>query len=137
MEKTPPEEGEALPDIIPVSRPKVEDQIIKDPHWLSGFIAGEGCFYVQRGSEVILRFSIAQHIRDTELMESLISHLGCGRLAIDPKNYAVYLVVIKFSDIESKIIPFFTKDPFHGTKLADYIYFCKVAELIKGAHLTQ
>jgi hypothetical protein len=27
----------AFPNIIPVSRPQVEDQSIKDPHWVVGF----------------------------------------------------------------------------------------------------
>ena len=44
----------AFPYIIPMSRPLVLDQIIKDPYWLAGFTlfflifdqkkSGEGCF---------------------------------------------------------------------------------------------
>lgn len=32
----------AFPDVIPAPTPRIGDIEIKDPHWLSGFIAGEG-----------------------------------------------------------------------------------------------
>jgi hypothetical protein len=35
----------AFPDIKPAARPKVEDQLIKDPNWLAGFVSAEGCFF--------------------------------------------------------------------------------------------
>jgi hypothetical protein len=69
-----------FPDIIPVMRPKVEDILIRDPHWLAGFTEGEGCFSVviqksqttKTGFSVSLRFQLTQHIRDIVLMQSLI-----------------------------------------------------------------
>jgi hypothetical protein len=71
---------EAFPDTIPVTRPKVEDQEIKDPNWLSGFTSGEGCFIIviqksptiKTGFSVSLRFQLTQHNRDLELMQNLI-----------------------------------------------------------------
>ena len=36
----------AFPDILPIERPKVENLLISDPHWLAGFTSGEGCFLV-------------------------------------------------------------------------------------------
>jgi hypothetical protein len=36
----------AFPDTIPVMRPIVEDQEIKDSNWLSGFTSAEGCFLI-------------------------------------------------------------------------------------------
>jgi hypothetical protein len=36
----------AFPNTIPVPRPIVEDQEIKDPNWLSGFVSAEGCFLI-------------------------------------------------------------------------------------------
>ena len=58
-----------FPDIIPVSRPELVDQVIKDPHWLAGFTSGEGCFLVniskssinKSGAQVQLCFIITQH----------------------------------------------------------------------------
>ena len=37
----------AFPDTIPVTRPSVVDQGIKNPHWLAGFTSGEGCFIIK------------------------------------------------------------------------------------------
>ena len=37
----------AFPDTIPVPKPKVEDQEIKDPYRLAGFTTGEGCFSIK------------------------------------------------------------------------------------------
>lgn len=62
-----------FPNIIPVQRPQITDQTIKDPHWLSGFVDGEGCFYLKvyksashiTGFGVVLAFSISQHSRDS------------------------------------------------------------------------
>jgi hypothetical protein len=36
---------EAFPNVVPVKRPLVEDQVIRDSQWLAGFTSGEGCFF--------------------------------------------------------------------------------------------
>ena len=59
----------SFPDTIPVPRPVVSDQVIKDPNWVSGFSSGEGCFYIsitkssqyKSGAQVKLRFQLTQH----------------------------------------------------------------------------
>ena len=63
---------------------------------------------VKLGKAVMLKFKIVQHSRDTELMEMLISTLGCGRFELVLNQSAVYFVVMKFKDIFVKIIPFFS-----------------------------
>ena len=78
---------EAFPGIIPVPRPVVVDQEIKDPKPLAGFTGGEGCFLVvfqnssscKLGVRVQLKFSISQHSRDQELMNSIVEYFGCGK----------------------------------------------------------
>ena len=35
----------AFHDVHPVARPIVKDQKIKNPHWLVGFTAAEGCYH--------------------------------------------------------------------------------------------
>ncbi len=40
----------AFPDTIPVSRPLVTNQLsnkIPHPQWVSGFVTGEGCFFIK------------------------------------------------------------------------------------------
>lgn len=132
---------EAFPYTEKFPRPLVVDQVIKDPQWLAGFTAGEGCFYIkQRGStnnrkivEVI--FSISQHSRDEYLMGSLVNYLGAGRLS-KSKN-AVYYTCSRFSDIWDKILPFFSKFEVLGVKSLDFKKWCKVCEIVKSKdHLT-
>jgi hypothetical protein len=75
----------SFPGVKPVPRPLVTDQEIKNPYWVSGFVTGEGCFHINTfksktkvGFAVNLNFYITQHLRDTELMESLVKYLNCG-----------------------------------------------------------
>lgn len=42
-----PKLKESFLHIIPVPRPTVEDQKIRNPYWLAGFTEGEGCFLVR------------------------------------------------------------------------------------------
>jgi hypothetical protein len=71
---------------------------IPDPEWLAGFSDGEGCFFFVNiskaplskwGYQIQLRFSISQHIRDIELMESLILLLGCGKVMLKTNGSAI------------------------------------------------
>jgi LAGLIDADG DNA endonuclease family protein len=134
-----------FPYISSVNRPILLDKNVKDPHWLAGFTSAEGCFLVylrncsttKLGKAISLKFSIAQHSRDTELLEKFITTFECGRIELKLSRSAVYLVVTKFQDITDKIIPFFDKYTIKGVKASDYSDFKKVAMLItKKAHLT-
>lgn len=49
----------------------------------------------------------------------------------------VNFVVIKFSEISEKIIPFYDTNSLHGAKLLNYEGFRKISELMQTkAHLT-
>ena len=61
---------EAFPNIIPMPRPLVVDQSIKDPDWVAGVSSGECCFNVTifksltiLGEAVQLMFQVSKHIR--------------------------------------------------------------------------
>ena len=91
------------------------------------------------GFQVLMVFQISQHIRDQDLMNSLIPYFGCGYINIKNKSQFTWLefIVTKFSDIYEKIIPFFNKYKLFGVKLKDFEDWCKAAKLIKNkAHLT-
>ena len=140
-----PELKEEFSSVLPLSRSLVENSIILDPHWLVGFISGEGCFLVHimnssshhLGFSVVLRFQITQHSRDIKLMESLINVWDCGSCR-QPLNYNhVDFIIQKFYDICNKVVPFFQKYPLIGVKSKDFEDFCKVAELMQNKeHLT-
>jgi hypothetical protein len=137
----PTELKEAFPHTITVPRPLVQRvQEIPDLNWLSGFVSGEGCFYVKisklsaskLGFSVQLKFQITQHTRDSELMKSLVEWFGCGILELDPRGSVVNFIVTKSLDITEKIIPFFNKCPILGVKSLDFNDFCKVAKIFKS-----
>ena len=74
-------------NITPVVRPLVQNLPILDPHWLAGFVSGEGCFFINTfksktrlGMSIKLTFILTQHARDELLMRSLIEYYGCGNI---------------------------------------------------------
>ncbi len=77
---------DAFPEILPVKRPLIVDQYIRDPQWLAGFASAEGCFFVNTiksnmvlvGYQVKLRFQLSQHSRDEQLMTSDAAYGGWG-----------------------------------------------------------
>lgn len=135
----------AFPNVVPMDRPLIENQVIKDSNWLAGFTEGEACFIVdiykskttKTGFAIKLKFSLTQHSRDERLLKHIVEYLGCGYYFKRPNKLAGDYIVVKFSDIVTKIIPFLDKYPLVGAKRQDYLDFCKVASLMKTkVHLT-
>jgi len=130
--------------ISPVLRRVVNTENIPDPHWVTGFVNGEGAFDVKIyssktkiGQAVQLRFRISQHERDIKLMELLIKYFGCGQLEKHSKHKAVALVVTKFGHNTEKIIPFFNLYPLVGIKKFDFMDWCKISKsMTQGSNLT-
>lgn len=150
----------AFPDVTNIYKPSAgvltnSTPKIPDPYWLAVFATWEGCFYVvaqkrsefKTGYSFKLKFSIAQHVRDEDLLKSLITYFGGGILAPSAvpgyaaRNYknreTFELVFAKFTDIEQIVIPFFGKYPIGGAKSLDYQDFLKVFSIMKEKeHLT-
>jgi len=72
------------------------------------------------GFSVRLKFQITQHNRDTPLMKSLVEYLGCGGYKERLNGVAGDVTVIRFTDINEKIIPFFNKYPLQGVKSHEF-----------------
>ena len=129
----------AFPNIIPEIRSQAPKPIIQDPHWISGFVDAEGCFFVTLTNKLTsasLIFKVTQHVRDTDLLKQLINYFNCGYYKACTNNAGDFIVT-KFNDINSIIIPFFNKYPILGSKFRDFLDFVKLAELIqKKDHLT-
>nr|ATI20511.1 LAGLIDADG endonuclease [Juglanconis juglandina] len=129
---------EAFPDIQPVQLPVVRNQKITDPEWIAGFTSGEGTFFVEvrkrsdrPGYQIQLIFKVSQDVRDELLMASLIEYFNCGNIYKDKDGIVSYRVQ-RFSDIENKIMPFFSKHLIGGVKYLDYLDWCKAVELVKN-----
>lgn len=132
-------------DFIPVERPLIQNEIIPDPYWITGFVDGEGTFDIKIyssktnvGFAVQLRFRIPQHERDSKLIELIMKYFRSGSIEKHTRHPAVTLVINKFTTITTKIIPFFESYPLNGVKKNDYLDWCTVAKLMNSkAHLTQ
>lgn len=137
-----------FPKTIPMERPLVVDQVIKDPNWVAGFVSGEGCFLVnlykvlsgastRLGEGVALKLKVAQHLRDEELLKTLVSYLGCGVYSnVKEEEHGIF-IVSSLSDILNILIPFFREHPIRGVKGEDFQDWCRVAKLMKDKkHLT-
>ena len=146
----------------PIERPFVIHPKNLEPDWLTGFMDGEACFHAgvykststRSGERITLEFIVGQHSRDTKLImsktaggrlgfsrlaapETLIDSFNCGRIKISTCPPVVNFLVSRFSDITSKIIPFFNKYPLQGAKALDFSDFCAIAKLMETkAHLT-
>ena len=132
---------------IPVEKPLIDNNnIIIDPHWISGFVSAEGNFDVRipstnskLGYRVQLRFRISQHDRDFKLMEKIVEYFGCkqGKIYKYGGKSAVSLTIVDFAEITNRIVPFFNKYPILGIKLYDYLNWCKIHNLmINRLHFT-
>jgi len=115
--------------------------------WLSGFVDGEGCFYVAIlkkssmtvGYQVQLEFIITQHGRDIEVLHAIKDFFGCGLVRKNKgKNDVIW--VYRVRDIKSlgeKIIPFFDTIGLLTTKKYNFNSFKQIyLKVITGEHLT-
>lgn len=135
-----------FPTVIPVARPVIMGNDIPHPYWFTGFVDGQGFFYVKSlknknystGFNVTMVFSVFQHVRDEALLTKFIDYLGCGRIEkTSTRPNGLNFTVSKFSDIQDKILPFFQTYPLQGIKSMDYLDFAKVAKIIEiKGHLT-
>lgn len=133
----------AFPDIKPIERLLIVNKEIKDPHWLAGFVSGEGCFFINifksktnTGFAVKLIFKITQHNRDAILLTKFADYFGCGKYYKSTEEKGDFRVD-KFVDIKEKILPFFAKYPISGIKALDFADFCETVKLMENKeHLT-
>ncbi|MCX6812528.1 MAG: LAGLIDADG family homing endonuclease [Candidatus Berkelbacteria bacterium] len=120
-----------------------------NPFYIVGFVDGEGCFCISfskhtgRKTEVRLFFEIELREDDVEILEEIKKVFDCGNIyRLNYERYSKWKPHVKykvgnFSDIYSKIIPFFQKYPLQAKKRLQFEKFCKVAEMIKRReHLT-
>ena len=129
---------------VPVKRPIIITNQIQDFNWISGFVSGDGNFFVdifknssnKIGYQVKLRFSITQHSRDIALLQLIALYLDAGIVNIHGENSFVFKIT-KLVDLTQKIIPLFEQKPIQGIKQLDFLDFCEVAKIMsEGKHLT-
>lgn len=122
----------AFPDVTPIVRPQYIAGNSLDPNWVSGFITGEGSFWVSISSKgtITAAFSIGLNERDHSLLILIREFFNCGYLYENPDNNAVLYETKAISQLNNFIIPHFNKYQLSGFKLHNYEIWCKIVELI-------
>ncbi len=111
---------------------------------MTGFVDGEGCFYVglnphpemKAGFQVLPEFTVVQHERDVQLLYALKQFFGCGVVRRNREQRMCYRVR-SAKHLRERILPFFEKHPLKSKKRLDFLKFRKVLLLMeRGEHLT-
>ena len=112
--------------------------------WITGFVDGEGCFYVGinkiRGMrmdwQVLPEFRVVQHKRDIDVLYRIRDTLGCGKVCQNHGDR--FEVRVRGLKDLRKLIKFFKKYPLQTTKRANFEKFCQIISLMEnGEHLTK
>ncbi len=115
-----------------------------DPHWVVGFVDGEGCFHVginnhpdmKAGHQVLPEFTVVQHQRDAQVLHGLKAFFGCGVVRVNHGDRLAYRVR-SLEQLRERIVPFFLSHPLKTKKNIDFLKFRDVILLMdQGEHLT-
>ncbi len=119
------------------------------PENISGFVVGEGCFYVEFGKDV--KYKLQTRVRPSFIIEVVVDDLpvlnaikeiiGCGTVYnVDYGRYEAYKVkkwkehvrykVSNITDISTKLIPFFDHHPLFGKKLKAFKLFKAIVQKV-------
>ncbi len=116
-----------------------------NPHYLVGFIDGEGCFSIslckhktlRQKREIRLAFEIELRYDDREILERIRDTLKCGQIyKLDYERYGwrphVKYKISKVSDLIEKLIPFLQEYPLQAKKAKSFKIFVEAVELMKN-----
>lgn len=113
--------------------------------WISGFVDGEGCFYVGINPnkavtlqvQVLPEFVVVQHQRDIKVLYGLKEFFQCGYVKRNHGDRMCY-VVRNLSHLCNIIIPFFEKHALITTKKYNFLRFRWIVQSMvhKKYHLT-
>lgn len=125
------------------------------PENISGFVVGEGCFYVEYGKDD--KYKLGLRVRpsfvielaedDESVLQSIQRCIGCGTVyRLDFGRYQNYkhkkwkrhvrYKVSNITDIAQTLVPFFKKYPLFGKKLLAFNLFSQIVScVIEKKHL--
>lgn len=121
------------------------------PDNISGFVVGEGCFYVEFGKDP--KYKLGLRVRpsfivevaedDESVLTAVKEIIGCGTVYhLDFGRYQEYrqkkwkrhvrYKVSNIVDIATKLIPFFEKHPLFGKKGRAFVLFRLIVQKVLG-----
>ncbi len=115
-----------------------------DAQWVTGFVDGEGCFFVglnehsdmKTGVQVLPEFTVVQHERDVQLLFALKEFFGCGVVRSNHGDRMAFRVRGK-EHLLQRVVPFFVEHPLKSKKRVDFEKFRRILlKMEAGDHLT-
>ena len=115
-----------------------------DPGWVTGFVDGEGCFYVginriekmSLGWQVLPEFRVTQHERDVVLLERIRDFFGFGSVRPNHGDRMDYRVR-GLNDL-NETVKFFERNPLRSKKRSDFETFAEIIRMMNDdLHLTK
>jgi hypothetical protein len=116
-----------------------------DAGWVTGFIDGEGCFYVgvnrhsgtKSGYQVLPEFTVVQREENVQLLYALKAFFGCGVVRRNNGDRMAYRAR-GLEQLLKHVVPFFVKHPLKSRKRQDFIKFRRVLLMMeRGDHLSE
>ena len=120
-----------------------QQERLKIESWILGFTDGEGCFSVsllknktsKMNWQVFPEFVITQGEKSKSALEIFQNYFECGKVFINRRhdNHREHILkycVRSIEEIQSKIVPFFTKHKLRTAKNNDFFIFKKIMNLI-------
>ena len=113
-----------------------------EPHWITGFVDGEGCFYVginqhkrTKRWQLLPEFRIVQHIRDEQVLHKIQNHFGFGVVTVNHGDRKEFRV--RGLENLNKIVEFFKTYKFQTiSKQKSFEVFSEILEMMnKKEHL--
>jgi len=124
-----------------------KEQIYREklnPHYVGGFIDGEGSFSVsigkhktlKRGLEVRCEFEVELRADDKEILERICVTLGCGKIYdCSYERYGWYphvkYKITSTKDMENYLFPFLDRYPLQAKKAKSYLLFKEIVLLVR------
>ena len=113
------------------------------PHYVAGFIDGEGCFSVsigrhktlKRGFEIRPEFTIELRKDDQEVLERIVVTIGAGKIYdCSYERYGWFphakYKVTSIWDMKEYLFPFLDKYPLQAKKAKSYKYFQEIVLML-------
>lgn len=103
--------------------------------WLSGFVDGEGCFYLALAKGRYCRtpkaeMAIQLRVDDAPVLRLIQSFWQCGRLNNVVHLRGVRLTVSKIKDLSRIVVPHFDRFPLFAKKRKDFVIWKKAVEML-------
>ncbi|MBI5622114.1 LAGLIDADG family homing endonuclease [Candidatus Falkowbacteria bacterium] len=134
----------------PIGKEQIQQKPL-NPHYIAGFIDGEGSFSVSinhhktltSGIEIKPEFEIELRADDREILERIVATIGCGKVYdCSYERYGWFphakLKVTSAKDLEEKLFPFIDQYPLQAKKRQVYALFREIVLMVRSKkHLSE